>query len=272
MKEYVAAELTKFVGSEELKTAYFLRQEQSEFFQQMSVWKKDVDDCVQDVAKLKEQVSDNLANTMTKSDDTLARLVKLEENLNRSTADMQALVNAERDRGIAAGHHTEKAFKELQEKVRMLVESVEAQAKPVPEDAAPLPAPGLEGVSVPMSVSISTPGASPAKMGAEVVDEEEMLNEADYAAMKKPALIALCRERNLKVSGNKPDLIARLVRGADILEGAPWAMPAGSAGGFQGDGKGDGKGSELSKNIYERKMFDKRVGKISGEKSDKGEK
>ena len=48
-----------------------------------------------------------------------------------------------------------------------------------------------------------------------------------------------------------------------------WAGRAGKGEGKGGGGKG--VESEHGKNIFERKMFDKRVSKISGEKGEKGE-
>ena len=79
---------------------------------------------------------------------------------------------------------------------------------------------------------------------------------------------------------NKAEIIDKLVKanaaekkpqgsgkGVDPLPD-PWAGKESGAGG--GKGGSNRNDSEKDKNIYERKLFDKRVPKLSGEKGEKG--
>ena len=84
MKEFVAAELEKFVVSEKMKECYFSRSEQSEFFGDMTPWKKQIDEGMAALEKMKKDAP------MDKHE-TLARFVSLEEQLKQMKADKDAL-------------------------------------------------------------------------------------------------------------------------------------------------------------------------------------
>ena len=110
-------------------------------------------------------------------------------------------------------------------------------------------------------------------------EEDDKYSAEGLKFLKVVDLKKLCREQGISMTGNKPELIEKLVTAsaagkkpqgwgkAEDTPPDPWAG--------EGKGAGGGKGgacrvdSEKDKNICERKLFDKRVPKLSGEKGEK---
>ena len=122
---------------------------------------------------------------------------------------------------------------------------------------------------------------------AQGVADEEQDEDNKYSAeglkfLTVVQLKEMCRDEGLTMTGNKAAIIDRLVKanatektqpesgkGVDLLPDSWAGKQLGGGGGKGGANRVD---SEKDKNIYERKLFDKRVPKLSGEKGEKGEK
>lgn len=137
----------------------------------------------------------------------------------------------------------------------------------------------------PVTHSMATPAGSPGKRARE---EESLggnvgeLSELDLKTVIQ--LRQLCKERGLKQIGNKEELVARILEQQQTRpeRSKPDELPSSAHGSWaqgpvrdesQGSGKGSAdtfKDADRHKNVYERKMFDKRVCKLSGEKTEKG--
>ena len=110
------------------------------------------------------------------------------------------------------------------------------------------------------------------------------LSKEELEQLKVPSLRKLCADAGVPVSGPKAELVSRLLTsqkwGTDLasaetgIDITPDSWKGASKGKGKGaEGKGyDGDRGEKSKNICERKLFDKRVGKFDGVKGEAGEK
>lgn len=83
----------------------------------------------------------------------------------------------------------------------------------------------LEKITNPEVLATEPPRVEPSDETPEKEVGQEEVPQIDYSTLKKPELEALCDERGLDKTGNKPDLIARLVEhDAKPVEVDLWSM------------------------------------------------